>query len=120
MVSPGGAKAVVRVTVRRCDPVTVSRADDRRLIVERPTAKQTNIPCMDIFHNIYTVIIYPFLARPGYVTTTSTTRGWVLAPFKLVPEHVEQPEIVRQQAAACPGVVPAVGLIPGIFSQQVD
>jgi hypothetical protein len=39
--SAGGAKTVVGVPVRRRVPVTVRRADVRRLIVERPAPKQT-------------------------------------------------------------------------------
>ena len=41
--STGGTEAVVRVTVRRGVPVTVRRADVRRLIVERPAPKQTRV-----------------------------------------------------------------------------
>src|SRR5208282_1861049 len=41
--SAGGAETVVSVTVRRGVPVTVRRADVRRLIVERPAPKQTRV-----------------------------------------------------------------------------
>ncbi len=41
--SAGGAEAVVVVTVRRGVPVTVRRADVRRLIVERPAPKDTRV-----------------------------------------------------------------------------
>ncbi len=41
--STGGAETVVRVTVRRGVPVTVRRADVRRLIVERPAPEQTRV-----------------------------------------------------------------------------
>jgi hypothetical protein len=41
--STGGAEAVVGVTVRRGVPVTVRRADVRRLIVERPAPKKTRV-----------------------------------------------------------------------------
>src|SRR5271165_6875487 len=41
--STGGAEAVVVVTVRRGVPVTVRRADVRRLIVERPAPKDTRV-----------------------------------------------------------------------------
>jgi hypothetical protein len=39
----GGAKTVVGVPVRRRVPVTVRRADVRRLIVERPAPKKTRV-----------------------------------------------------------------------------
>ena len=41
--SAGGAEAVVGVTVRRGVPVTVRRADVRRLIVERPAPQETRV-----------------------------------------------------------------------------
>jgi len=41
--SAGGAETVVDVTVRRGVPVTVRRADVRRLIVERPAPKETRV-----------------------------------------------------------------------------
>jgi len=41
--SAGEAKAVVGVTVRRRVPVTVRRADVRRLIVERPAPQETRV-----------------------------------------------------------------------------
>src|SRR5271157_3136842 len=41
--STGGAETVVSVTVRRGVPVTVRRADVRRLIVERPAPQETRV-----------------------------------------------------------------------------
>src|SRR5271157_4158689 len=41
--SAGEAETVVDVTVRRLVPVTVRRADVRRLIVERPAPKETRV-----------------------------------------------------------------------------
>src|SRR5208283_4323682 len=51
--SAGEAEPVVRVAVRRRVPVTVGRADVRRLIVERPAPKQTKVwppPAGTIFY----------------------------------------------------------------------
>ena len=113
MVSPGGAEADVVDTVRRGVPVTVRRADDRRRIDERPAPKETRVLFNNRFRYIYNIIIYSLLCWSGSIRT-------VLTPFKHVPQHVEQPQVVRQQAPARPGMFLAVGLIPGISVKQVD
>ena len=113
MVSPGGAETVVGVTVRRGDPVTVRRADARRSIANDPPRRRRGFFSL-IDSDIFIISLYiPFFA--GLEAFAA-----VLTPFKHVPQHVEQPQVVREQAPARPGMLLAVGLIPGISVQQVD
>jgi len=42
----------------------------------------------------------------------------ILAPLEHVSQHVEKPQVVWQKGPAVPGVVLAVGEIPGVFLQE--
>ena len=87
MVSPGEAETVVDATVRRGEPVTVRRADDRRKNVERPAPEQTRDFFTNIFRYAYLIIVYSLLCWFGSIHT-------ILTPFIHVPQHVEQSQVV--------------------------
>src|SRR5947208_3547017 len=107
--SPGGAETGVDATVRRGEHATERRADVRRRNEERPAPKETRVS--GIFIYLYIYIIHDGLLRVGLVT--------IMTPFPHVAQHVEQPEIVGQQATTRLSAVARCEIVPGVPPQQV-
>src|SRR4051794_37198014 len=98
-MGPGEAEADVVDPVRWRAPITVRRAQERRVIVIRPAPDET----MGLFVNEFKHI-YNITARYA-----SRRVGPVVAPFMHITQHVEQAQIVGEQASALPGMLLTVG-----------
>ncbi len=113
VVSPGEAEPEEVAAERRRVPVTGGRADNSRRIHERPAPKQTGNFRIQRFRGID-------LICPSVVTHRLEPVAGVFTPFIGVTEHVEQSQVVRQQAAAWPSMVAAVGIEAGVSPQKVE